>query len=112
MSEPDVRPDVVALWLDANLLADLPAGSLAHRDGTLFTAGELDLAWSLTAAEHAAILEVAELRVIEARTACAHERAWLDARQRGEYQDYRRRRRERRRHDRTGPPQPAYRRGP
>lgn len=132
-----VRPDVVALWLGSDPAESARAGHLVHRDGSPFTGDELDLAWSFTDDERAAVLEAAELRVTEAAALLAHEEsagaariAAADARvaeadkavaritaelamlHRADYRDYACRRALRRGWDRTRPWAPSGRSGP
>lgn len=70
-----VRPEVVALWLGSDPAASAEAGHLVHCDGRPFSSAELDLAWSLSRDERAAVLEALELRVTEAVALLAHEQA-------------------------------------
>lgn len=70
-----VRPEVVALWLGSDPAASAAAAQLVHRDGRPFTDDELDLAWSFTEEERAAVLEAAELWVAEAEALLAQEEA-------------------------------------
>lgn len=132
-----VRPEVVALWLGSDPVASAMAGHLVHRDGRPFTDDELDLAWSFTDDERAAVIEAAELRVAEAGALLAYEEdagaeriAAADARvtaaekavaritaelamlRRADYRDYARRRAFRRGRNRTRPSAPASRSGP
>ncbi|MGH3302606.1 MAG: hypothetical protein ACRDOK_13150 [Streptosporangiaceae bacterium] len=71
----EIRPEVVALWLGADILAASDAGRLVHRGGRPFTDAELDVAWSFTDDERAAVLEAAAMRVTEAEVMYEHEAA-------------------------------------
>lgn len=109
---PEVRPEVVALWLGSDPMAASEAGRLVHRDGAPFTDAELDLAWSFTADERAVVLERAELRLAEAEAMLADAAARHKAAKRAKYRDYRRRRGDRRGRIRARPPPAGYRSGP
>jgi hypothetical protein len=93
---PEVRPEVVALWLGSDAMAASEAGRLVRRDGAPFTDAELDLARSCTPDERAVVLERAELRLAEAEAMLADAVARHKAAKRAKYRDYRRRRGERR----------------
>jgi hypothetical protein len=124
----EIRPEIVALWLGADIFAASKAGQLVHCGGRLFTEAELDLAWSFTPAERDAVHEALALRVTEAEILLAHAedehaariaaadarvaaaeqmadraRAALAKLRHADYRDYCRRREARRGWDRTRP---------